>query len=626
MINLKCRQPLRKALLSKQRGGALILIAFMIGIALTAFVIKNFNTSSIKAEQDAKTMEALGQAKEALIAWSVTYGDLPGLMPYPNRGTDGAGYGDGGADCFAGSTAFNYAFLIGMLPTKDSIDTNCISLTRKGLPEFAVVNNQVSPELIDVTGNPLWYAVSRNLVRNYESPATSPVINPSIINNPAHAWMVVRDSAGTIISDRVAIVIIAPGPPLAGQNRGNTVTSSHYLDQVTIGATTYSNRDYDQPDEDFIIGDITSGTFNDRLVYITIDELMAMLEQRAAAEARDALRRYRDASGQLPYSAPLGSVNHYSCVENSYNGLLPLSTSPQPAASCSCSSNRNCSCGFDKIDSVSFSIGLNWQNSTGSCTRSANSCTCTGAGECDLFGFVTFTCSATGNCISNFLAGTFVFSGAFHKVNTDVNTVTGSCTRDCGSTTVTCDNDGAFSGGGCSDNGLAPTMRVNMNLSSSILTTVSDFSVQNVISGMSIIGPGIQDDTVVTTVDNATTLTMSKPATISSAANITFTNRLPDWFIKNKWQDYIYYSVSRDAAPTMTLGARTGVEALLVTTGRPINAAPFAASKGSAQTRLSCDVVDYLDSIENADPDEIYELTNKPRSLDYNDQLFIVAP
>src|SRR5690606_19633275 len=107
--------------------------------------------------------QALSQAKKALIAWAVSYAELPGMMPYPNRGTDSGGYEDGGSDCFASNISFNYQFLIGVLPFRDSNDTNCISLARKALPLFQ-----------DAMGNPLWYAVSRNLVRNYHTPASNP--------------------------------------------------------------------------------------------------------------------------------------------------------------------------------------------------------------------------------------------------------------------------------------------------------------------------------------------------------------------------------------------------------------------------------------------------------------------
>ena len=52
----------------KQRGVVLIFIAFIIGLAATALMLKSFNASSLKAAQDEKTYKALGEAKQALIA------------------------------------------------------------------------------------------------------------------------------------------------------------------------------------------------------------------------------------------------------------------------------------------------------------------------------------------------------------------------------------------------------------------------------------------------------------------------------------------------------------------------------------------------------------------------------
>lgn len=596
----------------KQRGAALIVIMFFIGLAVTALLIKSYNADSIKAQQEEKTMQALGQAKEALLAWAVSYRDLPGLMPYPNRGTDADGYEDGGSDCFATSTSFNYQFLLGMLPSQDSKDTNCITLSRKGISDFR-----------DAAGNPLWYAVSRNLVVNYDGSVTNPVINPGIVNSPDYDWLRVFDTNGNLISNKVAAVIIAPGSPLAGQNRTNSATSAHFLDQITIGATTYSNRDYDQADEDFVMGSDSepSNIFNDRLVFITIDELMAALERRAASEARDVLQRYQGTVGEYPYASPLGSTGKYNCVDATMNGLLPLDSNP--SSTCTCSSNRNCSCDFGVIDSVSFSQTLfDWDNATDSCSALDKTCTCTGSGRCSWL-FLEFECDAAGNCESNYMPGTFEFSGVFENAN--VYNRSGACTHSCGSDTVSCTGNGTFSSGGCSDPGIAPTITVNIAAGSNQLTTASSFITEQIVAGMHVFGSGIQSETVVTSVTNATTLVMSRNATNTALLDITF-SRLPEWFLTNNWQDYIYYAVSKDASPTMTVGGRTGVEALLVAVGAPIGIAPFTEAKGAPQTRVSCSIDDYLDSDENVSANQAYEPTNKQRALNYNDQLFIVAP
>jgi hypothetical protein len=61
--------------------------------------------------------------------------------------------------------------------------------------------------------------------------------------------------------------------------------------------------------------------------------------------------------------------------------------------------------------------------------------------------------------------------------------------------------------------------------------------------------------------------------------------------------------------------------------GRPINTAPFAASKAAAQVRPSCNTLNnYLDSVENTNGDAVYDATSTLRNASYNDQIFVVEP
>lgn len=483
----------------KQRGAALIVIMFIIGLATVALLIKSYNADSLRVQQEEKTMLALGQAKEALISWSVSYRDLPGLMPYPNRGTDAAGYEDGGSDCFAAATSFNYQFLLGMLPSRDSSDTNCITLSRKGIPDFR-----------DAGGNPLWYAVSRNLVRNYEAPAANPLINPGMLNVDAvkptpydgtevsspYPWLVVRDMNGNVVSDRVAVVIVAPGPPLPGQNRTNTATSAHFLDQITVGAVTYSNRDYDQPDEDFVMGgDLTlSNTFNDRLVFITIDELMVALTKRAAAQAKALLNEYRSEVGRFPYAAALGG-GAYESVPPEEKGMLPLKVTD----TCDVISSTRASCDFNLVSQMSFKAEEDFvdEKDKGICESAGVICTCTGLASgnpsessCEMESGKKFKCDDFGACeySEEDENGEFKF---YVKSFLDI------------------DNQG-----GCSRAG--------------------------------------------------NTLTCIAPGTFK------FGLKEPGWFWDNKWQEYLYYRWSGDS--DLQVGSVTGVSAIIIGAGAPITA------------------------------------------------------
>lgn len=542
----------------KQQGAALIIMMFIIGLAAVALLIKSYNADSLRVQQEEKTMLALGQAKEALIAWSVSYRDLPGLMPYPNRGTDAAGYEDGGSDCFAAVTSFNYQFLLGMLPSRDSNDTNCITLSRKGISDFR-----------DAGGNPLWYAVSRNLVRNYEAPAANPVINPGMVNvdvvkptpydgtevSSPYPWLVVRDMNGNVVSDRVAVVIVAPGPPLPGQNRTNTATSAHFLDQITVGVMTYSNRDYDQPDEDFVMGgDSTlSNTFNDRLVYITIDELMAALTKRAAAEARVLLNEYRFEVGRFPYAAALGG-NTYESMQPGKEGLLPLKVTD----TCDVDSSTKAICDFNLVSQMSYEAQevFDSEKDEGICESTGEICTCTGLASgnpsessCETEAGKKFKCDDFGECeySEEDEEGKFkFFVKSFLEIDDE-----GSCLKT--GNTLNCTNPGTFK-------------------------------------------VGLKE---------------------------------PGWFWDNKWHEYLYYRWS--GGSDLQVGSVTGVSAIIIGTGAPITTEPYAF-KGGPQERppspLASNPViqDYLDSEENINGDLVYEPVNKRITSNYNDQTFIVAP
>ncbi|MEZ5738534.1 MAG: hypothetical protein R3E68_03060 [Burkholderiaceae bacterium] len=144
--------------------------------------------------------------------------------------------------------------------------------------------------------------------------------------------MRVVDGRGNLLSDRVALALIAPGPALAGQNRAGASRPSDWMDRLTVVAGcrapcqpgTYDNAGYthanNQPwtlvkyeGERFSIAqqrDLQAPVaFNDRLVYITIDEVLEHVQNRALRELMSVIDEYRVAKGYLPFSAPLDEVD-----------------------------------------------------------------------------------------------------------------------------------------------------------------------------------------------------------------------------------------------------------------------------------------------------------------------------
>lgn len=392
----------------KQAGAVLILLAFILGLGATAYLLQAAHAINLQAKQDEKTYQVLGEAKQALIAWAVSNRLHPGQMPFPDRNADG-NY-DGKSDCNSPLSTFVYSFLLGQLPIYGQTNP-CIA------PQVGI-----GSDLRDAQGNRLWYAVSRNLVHKYETDPLNtnpvdPVINPSIIHNPVYQWLRVLDRNGALISDRVAAVILASGTPLSNQNRTALAGSSEFLDTFTIGVKTYSNANYDVANEDFIIGQdsktvtasdtgfVAPYNFNDKLVYITIDELMAELNSRVAAEASALLKQYRAKTGQYPYAANLAAsvdtsgnmLNNNISVPDNTKGMLPIDVTD----SCSCTSFQSCNCSFQAITDVTFTKNSGtWATSTGACIKSTAKCTCNGAGSCSR-ATINFMCDNAGTCTTN---------------------------------------------------------------------------------------------------------------------------------------------------------------------------------------------------------------------------------
>ncbi|MES2580587.1 MAG: hypothetical protein V4552_08570 [Pseudomonadota bacterium] len=538
----------------KQAGATLILMMFIIALAATVYLLQAYDPAQLRLEQDKKTFVSLNEAKQALIAWSASHLYHPGQMPFPDRNADG-NY-DGISDCNSPASTFSYSFLLGQLPVYGQ-NNPCTA------PQVGIGENYQ-----DAQGNRLWYAVSRNLIHKYESsaiPPADPIINPNVISNPVYPWLVIKDRSGNVISNRVAAVIIAPGNPLTGQNRaGVAPDANQYLDNFNIGATNYSNANYDVPNEDFIIGqdsrDVsdadTSVTkpyyFNDKLVFITIDELMMAVTNRASSEAIKLLNQYRIKNGQFPYAANLGSsFNNHRSIDGITKGMLPIDVTD----SCTCSSVSSCSCRFQPILSVTFyrrSGTWNTAQDTGLCSSAVDAtgknCTCTGAGSCSRT-TRSFTCDVDGDCEAVNIAvnplNKFIYKLNNHA---DFNKAGPSCVVN---------NNSIFSTMECNDS--------------------SDFTI------------GLKE---------------------------------PQWFKENLWQDYFYYEWSPTSA--LRVGEKTGVSAILISAGSLLTLTE--AQPSSSQERPSSNLRNYLDSVQNTNNDSIFDATNKQKTNHYNDQTYIVIP
>lgn len=331
-----------------QRGVVLLVVLVLVVLAGAGVLIEGLTQAAARRDvRDEATTRALAEARAALLGWAAANPDLPGLLPFPDRNGDG-NY-DGNGDCLPATVAVSPSHLLGRLPWGVQQGGACAG-------DAAIGNNL----LRDAGGEPLWYAVSRNLVRDSTGGGSflEPMINSEWAGDPAtlawrdtslspsddpveHApypWLKVCDKDGTLLSDRVAFVILAPGPPLSGQDRsGAAPDAGAYLDRVTLpGAvspqcpTSYDNAD--DSDSTFIVHPDTrhdpdaAQAFDDRLVYVTVEQLVTAVERRVAGEAAEALRRYRGTYGAYPWLSPFAdpSISDFKSVPGTREGHLAV--------------------------------------------------------------------------------------------------------------------------------------------------------------------------------------------------------------------------------------------------------------------------------------------------------------
>jgi hypothetical protein len=284
---------------NKQSGAALLAFLLIIVTGASYALVRELNASIRRANNGVETAQSLYEAKNALLGWAISHPTYPGTLPMPDRNGDGD-Y-DGDSDCYNGGAIGNN-LLLGKLPWREVSSPCKDAAVLPGLRTYA----------LDSSGEQLWYAVSHNLI--YETPEY-PLISMALLDKNTD-WITVRDKNGNVISDRVAFVVIAPGFTNENQDRSSaTPAASNYLDSITIGGTCSAGvvtggTTYDHSDTtnleyviypDAALTDDDCDHFNDQLVFVTIDELMAGLKKRVLSEVSNMLSKYHNTNGALPW-------------------------------------------------------------------------------------------------------------------------------------------------------------------------------------------------------------------------------------------------------------------------------------------------------------------------------------
>ncbi len=395
----------------RQTGIALITLMFVVALIATTIILSSLDSNHFQSARNQADSDQLLQAKMALIAYAIGTsggGQRPGDLVYPDILSD-ANY-DGSTDSCLDATAAN-----GLPAVNSGANMRCLGrFPWKDLGLSIESSSENDPD-----GRMPWLAVSANLV----DPTCLVSLNSDTLSLPyngyactgesvPHPWLTVRDALGNVLSNRVAAVILIPGSPVGNQSRPaspNLGNAGQYLDTITVVdsaecvaphvAGTYTNAGLNN---EFIMANDAKQIadddpcyqhpyqFNDKLIYITIEELMAEVEKRVAGEARKIILN----NGPFPDAASIGYQGQ-SCVSGSSSGFLPMPI-------CNCTSQM-CDCAFPGNISYTSTNNFSSAQDSGDCISTGAICSCTGAGSCSRTSSPArkFICTSSGTCTSN---------------------------------------------------------------------------------------------------------------------------------------------------------------------------------------------------------------------------------
>jgi hypothetical protein len=263
----------------EQHGLALLIFAILISLVSITIYFKSLSVTDIKNEQIKSNNKVLSEAKKSLLAYAIMYVDDTdndhkgeyGFLPCPDVNDNGT-IPEGGSHGSCGATGVS---TIGLFPWA-SLETG---LMKTG------------------SGSCLWYIVSGD----YKSGPKTKMLNEDT-NGLFRLFRQYDDNGDGILDeiliagdqpqDRPIALIINPGRPLDGQLReyssdsacGLDYAATHFLEGNGNIDNAMLTGDTDTID-DFITAETDSDQldppFNDRIVYITRDELWQAVLDRS---------------------------------------------------------------------------------------------------------------------------------------------------------------------------------------------------------------------------------------------------------------------------------------------------------------------------------------------------------
>lgn len=259
-----CFRPMRysQAPAARQQQGGYVLVIMLVIVVMGSLygLLNRLNTNAVESSRTAVTNQALKQARQALLAYAVTYRDRVsgygfGYLPCPDMASDDI--------------------------NPNMIGTHAGNCGTTGQPAIGLLPYQTLglPELRDGDGNCLWYIVAGS---HKENPKNTSTLSPSTV-----ADFDIYDPNGSLLVSRLtsaqgaAAIVVSPGVALAGQSRGldnakNTLCRTDasqmaaYLESATSGLVSGIQTD-------------SSGNVikNDKMSWVSASEIFALASQRS---------------------------------------------------------------------------------------------------------------------------------------------------------------------------------------------------------------------------------------------------------------------------------------------------------------------------------------------------------
>ena len=344
-----------------QRGvGLLLAFLMLLGIMFSGLLLHD---SANYFEQTRREQERQGQldlqaAREALLIYMLLRADNPLaiaqgsatvkprrlLLPCPDNVSDNNLDGSQEGGCRGvGSNIVN-----GILDSGSRFGR--LPWRSRNLLNYSI-NDGLDLDTRDAAGNRFWYAMSRNMApTNSAALLSQPPLNLHRLVTQAGDWLTVRNKLGGVVSNRVAAVILAPGPGAQGrlpESVLTTISLNYATDVAAAGAPLAPERYF----ESYTVGITqtianfnTDGVFiqappaleqgfNDALTFISIRELTyrdhyfmgsykrligispvhnAPLPDRPLWQMKQALRAYQALFGFYPVPARQDNTLHVS--------------------------------------------------------------------------------------------------------------------------------------------------------------------------------------------------------------------------------------------------------------------------------------------------------------------------